>query len=267
MKIIVCVKQILDPELPPSAFEIDKERKRAKIGKHAQVIDPYSANALELALQIKEKKGDVKVTAITFGDSKAEDALRKSLGVLVDEAVHVLYEKDAVPDSYATAKVLATAIQNLKKYDLILCGRQAGDWDAGMVGSLIGEYLSIPSVCFASKIHLHEDGIKIERYVEGGTQILSSGFPVLVTVTNDESNVIRIAKVKDVMRAHRKPIRKLDLDQLEISLQSISNKTAYADMQDLFIPEQEVHCEIIEGEDSQEKVDKLLSALKEKKLL
>ncbi len=266
MKIAVCVKQILDPELPPSAFEIDKTLQQAKTGNKAQVLDPYSGNALELALQLKDKRPDVKVTALTFGNSKAEDVLRKCLGVLVDEAIHVLYERMLVPDSYATAMVLAAAIERTGPYDLILCGRQAGDWDAGLIGSLLGEMLSMPSVCFVSKLDFSDHGIMIERYVDGGTQVLASDMPVLVTVTNDETNVIRIAKVKDVMKAHRKPILRLEPNQLDIPEADIALVKASAGIQDLFIPEQVSNCEIIEGEDPGEKVEKLLVGLKQQKL-
>ncbi len=174
MKIAVCVKQILDPELPPSAFEIDATLMRAKIGKHAQVIDPYSGNALEVALQLKDQRPDVQVTAISFGDSKVEDSLRKCLGVLADEAVHVLNGPDIVADSYATAKILAAAIKRTGPFDLILCGRQAGDWDQGLLGPLLAEALSLPSVCFASRLDFSDAGIKIQRYVDGGTQVLEA---------------------------------------------------------------------------------------------
>jgi electron transfer flavoprotein beta subunit len=266
MKIAVCVKQILDPELPPSAFEIDSTLMRATIGKHAHVIDPYSGNALELALQLKDKRQDVQVTAMTFGNSKAEDTLRKCLGVLADEAVHVLNGRDIVADTYATAKILAAAIKRTGPFDLILCGRQAGDWDLGLLGSLLGETLSIPSVCFASKLDFSDIGIKIQRYVDGGTQVLEAKLPVLVTVTNDEFNVIRIAKVKDVMRAHRKPIQRFEPEQLGLSESEIGQVNAHAGIESLFIPKQISNCEIIEGEEPQAKVETLLSRLKENKV-
>ena len=266
MKIAVCVKQILDPELPPSAFEIDSKLLRAMTAKHAQVLDPYSGNALELALQIKDKMPDAEITALTFGNKKAEDTLRKCLAVLADNAVHVLNEQDLLPDSYATAKILATAIDRTGPFDLIICGRQAGDWDAGLLGSLLAKNLSIPSICFASKLDLSEGEIKLERYVDGGTQILKAKLPAMVTVTNDENNVIRIAKVKDVMRAHRKPIEIFALSQLGISEKELGEIKAHAGMDGLFIPEHVSDCEIIEGNEPQEKVEKLLGRLKENKV-
>ncbi len=266
MKVAVCVKQILDPELPPSVFEIDPTLKRAKIGKHALVLDPYSSNALELALQLKDKDDSVQITALTFGSTKAEDILRKCLAVLVDEAIHIMNEQDVVTDTYATAKVLAATLKHTGPYDLILCGRQAGDWDAGLVGPVLGEMLSLPTVCFASKLEMTENGLKIERYVEGGTQVLEAQLPLVVTVTNDDSNVLRIAKARDVLKAHRKPIKRINPDELGISADELVKTLAYDEIESIFIPEQTIHCEIIDGEDVAEKVDILLSRLKEKKV-
>lgn len=267
MKIAACIKQILDPELPPSAFEIDPELMRAKAGKHAQVIDPYSGNALELALQLKDRRPNVKVTALTFGNVKAEESLRKCLGVLADEAIHVIDETDGVPDTFATAKILAAAIRETGPFDLILCGRQAGDWDAGLLGSVLGETLSIPSVGFAFKLDFSGGKITIHRYVDGGTQILEATPPVLVTVTNDESNVIRIAKVKDVMRAHRMPVRKFKPEDLGLASSGAGLVMAHAGLDSLFVPKQVSNCEIIAGEEPQIKVETLLSRLKGNKVL
>jgi electron transfer flavoprotein beta subunit len=102
--------------------------------------------------------------------------------------------------------------------------------------------------------------------VDGGTQVLEAKVPVLVTVTNDESNVIRIAKVKDVMRAHRKPIQCYEPGELGMSEEEIGQIKAHAGMEGLFIPDQVSDCEIIEGEEPQEKVETLLSRLKGNKV-
>ena len=139
MKVVVCMKHILDPELPPSSFEIDSEKKQAKIGKYPFVLNPYDENALEMALQLKEKKEDVHIIALIFGEAKAEESLRRALGVLADEAVHIVQETDQHIDAFGTAQVLAAGISAIGPVNLIICGRMAGDWDAGLVGSLLAE--------------------------------------------------------------------------------------------------------------------------------
>lgn len=267
MRVVVCLKQILDPEIPPSVFEIDLELKRAKIGNHALVINPFDENALEMALQLKEKNDKVHVIALTYGSERAEEALRKALGVLADEAVHVLKDNNCEEDSYATAKILAVAIKKIGPVDLVMCGRQAGDWDAGQVGSLLAEELGFPSCCFISKIDIKGDKLIFYRQVEGGTEVLESSMPALITVTNDESNVLRIGKVRDVMKAHRKPINKITLDELGIEKSIIEQPQAFTELKSLYIPVYDNVCEIIEGEEPEEKVENLIKKLKSQKVL
>ena len=267
MKVIVCMKHILDPELPPSAFEIDPDKKQAKIGKHAFVLNPYDENALEMALQLKEKTEDVQIIAMVFGEAKAEESLRRALGVLTDEAVHIVQEADRQTDAYGTAKVLAACIKTIGPVDLIMCGRMAGDWDAGLVGSLLAEALALPSICFISRLEINNRCLKVWRQVEGGTEILESPLPALVTVTNDESNVLRIAKVRDVMKAHRKPIQQFSLQDLNLNEPDTYQPEAYLELRALYLPVQDNVCEIIEGEEPEEKIDALLTKLKAQKIL
>ena len=267
MKVVVCMKHILDPELPPSSFEIEPEKRQAKIGKHAFVLNPYDENALEMALQLKEKKEGVRITALTYGETKAEESLRRALGVLADEAVHIVQETDQQADAYGTAKVLASCIKAIGPVDLILCGRMAGDWDAGLVGSLLAEALALPSICFISSLEVNDSRLRVWRQVEGGIEVLESPLPALVTVTNDESNVLRIAKVRDVMKAHRKPIQRFTLLELDVSDADIQQPGAYEELRDLYLPVQDNVCEIIEGEEPEGKIDALLTKLKAQKIL
>jgi electron transfer flavoprotein beta subunit len=267
MKIVVCIKHILDPELPPSAFELDDGRRSAKVGKSALVLDPYSGNALEMALQIKNQNDAVHVVALSYGGKKTEDSLRKALGVLADEAIHVVDQDENIPDAYGTARVLAAAIKKIEPVDLVLCGRQAGDWDDGMVGPLVAEYLEKPCVCFANKLDVSGDKLTVTRFVEDGTQVLEAVFPIVVTVTNDEKNVIRIGKVRNVMKAHRKPIEQMVTAELILNDDDAPKRRAFEELIELYQPVRESICEIVEGENPEEKAIILLEKLKARKAL
>lgn len=267
MHVVVCLKHILDPELPPGSFEIDPELKCARIGRHALVMSPFDANALEMALQLKDRSPDVRVTALTYGDAKAEESLRKALGVLADEAVHVMREEGSVEDSIGTAKILAAAVKSIGPADLVLCGRQAGDSDAGVVGSLIAEELGIPCICFAFKVEAEGGCVRVTRQAEGAVEVLKATLPAVVTATNDESNVLRIAKVRDVMKSHRMPVRVLTLEELGVEASLSARRLSCADIKGLYTPAQENVCRIMEGEEPEEKIEQLLLQLRNLKLL
>ncbi len=123
MSVIVCVKQIIDPETPPSAFKIDAEAKRAIPPRdRAPVLSPFDENAVEAALQIKETHGG-KLTVLCMGQDLVMDVVKKPLATGADELVLVQDEALEGGDSFARAYALATAIKKIAEFDLILCGR------------------------------------------------------------------------------------------------------------------------------------------------
>ena len=144
LRIIVCIKQVLDPEAPSSTFRVDSETKRVIPPKGVPpVLNPFDENALEAALRIKDTQG-AQITVISMGRNLAKPIVRKSLAAGADELI--LLEDDAFEDldSYSTAYILAVAIKKNGQYDLVLCGREAADTDAGQVGSGIAEILGHP---------------------------------------------------------------------------------------------------------------------------
>ena len=106
-------------------------------------------------------------------------------------------------DSWSTANALATAIKKIGEYDLIFCGRQAADWDAGQVGAGIAEILGIPSVTLAKKAEVADGKAKVERVVTDGYQVIEVGLPALITVSN-ELGEARYATLKGIMAAAKK---------------------------------------------------------------
>ncbi|HTL16282.1 MAG TPA: electron transfer flavoprotein subunit beta/FixA family protein, partial [Patescibacteria group bacterium] len=138
MNILVCLKQILDPEIPLRDFKIDAVRCEAQRGSAGLVMNIFCANALETALQFRERHGG-KITAISFGDASAEEVLRKALALRVDNAVLITRDNSGRIEPMVAARVLAAAARKLGSVDLILTGREAGDWGEGQTGGLIAE--------------------------------------------------------------------------------------------------------------------------------
>jgi electron transfer flavoprotein beta subunit len=253
MNIVVCIKQILDPEVPARDFRVDSVRREAERGSANLVPNIFCENALETALQFREAHGG-KITAITCGPAGAEDVLRKALALKADEAALVLNEAASNPDPLFVARALAAGIRKLGPFDLVMTGREAGDWGAGQTGGLLAEELGLPSISFAESL---EPGsvagtLKVKRQTDSGWELLESTTPLLVTITNHEKNVPRIPKTRDVMQSFRKPISKWTLADLDIDPASA---TSFYEVAELFIPRKETQCEFIAGETLDEKIE------------
>jgi len=144
MRIIVCLKQVPDPTSSSSGTTVDTEAKRVIVPQGTPpVMNPYDENALEAALLIKDAQGAT-ITVISAGKNLAKPVLRKSIASGADELILLDDAAFENLDSYATAHLLAAVIKEIGEYDLILCGRQASDTDAGQVGSGIGRNLEDP---------------------------------------------------------------------------------------------------------------------------
>lgn len=133
MKIVVTLKHVPDPDIPPTHFRVDEAaRKVVPPSGVTPVMNGYDANALEAALRLKEQQGGT-VTVLTIGGAEARDTLKRAIAMGADAAFHVQDAALVDADSATTAQVLAAAISKIGEYDLILAGRQASDTDAGQV--------------------------------------------------------------------------------------------------------------------------------------
>jgi electron transfer flavoprotein beta subunit len=252
MNIVVCMKQILDPEISVRDFRIDTARREAERGSAALVTNIFCENALETALQFREAHGG-KITALTCGSDSAEDVLRKSLALRADEAV-LIASPAANPDPLFVAQTLAAGIRKIGSFDIVLCGREAGDWGAGQTGALLAEELGVPCVAFAESFEpAAETGkIRVKRQTDSGWELFESATPLVMTITNHEHNVPRIPKTRDVMQSYRKPLTKWTLADLGIDPVS---SNGYYSVGDLFIPQKETHCDFISGDTLEAKID------------
>lgn len=264
MDIVVCMKQVLDPEISTSQFRIDPVKKR-QIGEGlALVISVYDEHALEVALKIKEDVGG-RVRALSLGEPTATQALRKALAMGADEATLVSDPALLGTDAPGVAAVLAAAIQKMGRYDLVLCGCESADWGHKAVGPLLAEELSIPCVTFASRIEVKGDRIVLRKVVEDGYELIESSLPVLATITSDETNIPRYPKVRDIMLAAKKPIEIWTAANLGLDLSKV--EATRIELKELYIPVRESRCEIIEGETPEEMAEKLALRLRELKVI
>lgn len=215
LNVIVCVKQVYDPEAPPSAFKVDEEKKKVIVASGiSPVLNPFDENALEAALGIKGiKLAQIKV--ISLGRDLAEPVLRKCLAVGADELILLKDNAFGDLDSYSTAYVLSTAIRKLGPYDLILSGTQASDTNAGIVNLGIAEILGIPAISLARRIEITDNKVKVERILSDGWQVVETPMPALVTVT-PAIGELRTPGLKELIEARKRAITTWQLSDLGV---------------------------------------------------
>ncbi len=264
MDVIVCVKQVLDPEIPPRDFRIDPATNQPVQGNARMVMDSYSENALEMAVQLKERTPGKRITAITVGDKPAEEALRRALSFTADAAVRVWDPRLALADGAVIGHVLALAIKALGGDALILTGRQAGDVEEGLVGPILAEELGYPCITLVSRLALEGGQVRATRETGDGHAVLQVPVRAVLTVTSSEANVPRLPKVKDAMLAKSKPIKLLGLGDIGAEPDRLQPGTR---LERAFIPENDVACEILPGDEGPAQAAILASRLQELKIL
>lgn len=263
MNIIVCVKQVMDPETPASAFAIDSDAKRVvPVPGIPPIVNGFDENAVEAALIIKAA-GEAKITIISVGNGFVMDVMKKPLSMGADELILVQDELVQDLDPYATATVLTEAIKKVGEFDLILCGRQASDWDNAHVPLGVAEMLGLPSVTLAQKIEVTDDGIVVERALTDGYEVVEAPMPALVTVSN-ELGEPRYPTLRGIMTASRKTPTVWTAGDLGLSPDALAPKLQ---LTEIFIPVSDGRVEIVEGEDEADAGRKLALRLREEKLI
>jgi electron transfer flavoprotein beta subunit len=263
---IVCVKQVIDPEAPPASFKVDPAKNKVTLAPGvSSVIDPYAEYAVEAALRIKDAHGG-KITALSLGTELVSEVIKKPLAMGVDELILLEDEAFAEGDSWSTAYALAMAIRKVGDYDLIFCGRQASDWDAGQVGSGIAEILGLPSVTLARKIEITDGKVRVERVIDDGYETVEVSPPALITVSN-ELGEPRYPTIKGILVAKRKePIIWKPAD-IGVEPSQVGDAGRRTRLLKLFQPVHEARCEIVGGEGPEEAAANLAVKLREAKIL
>jgi electron transfer flavoprotein beta subunit len=261
MKILVCLKQILDPEVPVRDFRIDAARRQAERGSANLVTNIFCENALETALQLREANAEARITALTYGPPSVEAVVRKALAMKVDSAALVLNQEKENPDPLTVARVLAAGARQMGPFDVVLVGREAGDWGAGQTGALLAEELGAAFVAFVDKVERAGSSLKVRRQTDSGCEILEVEPPAVLTITNDEHNVPRIPKVRDVMMSGRQPLTRLTVAELGVDAAALVAGSGYYEVVELRIPQRESNCEFVAGDSLEQQVENLAERL------
>jgi electron transfer flavoprotein beta subunit len=211
------------------------------------VLDPFDEFGVELAIQLREKRGDVsEIVAMTLGPDKASEALRVALAMGADAGVHINDPKFESRNELFAAHVLAEAVKkDPDGFDLIVCGKYNIDLDAGAVGPALAEYLDWPHVGAVTGLDVSEDGKSLvaRRRIEGAEEVVECNLPALLTI---EKGLVepRYPSLPNLMKAKKKPVKVLTSSDLpgEDALR------AGTDFVSIAPPPPRPECKLIDGE-------------------
>ncbi|ELK22780.1 MULTISPECIES: electron transfer flavoprotein subunit beta/FixA family protein [Anoxybacillus] len=219
------------------------------------IINPYDEYAIEEAIQVRDQHGG-EVTVVTIGNEDAEKELRTALAMGADKAVLINIEDDVENrDQYTTAKVLAEYLKD-KEADLILAGNVAIDGGSGQVGPRVAELLGIPYVTTITKLEIDGTNVKVVRDVEGDEEVIETSLPLLVTAQQG-LNEPRYPSLPGIMKAKKKPLEELELDDLDLEEEDVEAKTKTIE---IFLPPKKEAGKILQG-DIADQVKELVSLL------
>ncbi len=264
MNIVVCVKQVIDPEAPPSTFKIDAASNKAEMHGVPPVIDPYGEYAVEASLRVKEAKGG-KITIICLGNKLSREVVKKPLAMGADELILLEDEAYVDGDSWSTATALAAAIKKMGEYDLILCGREASDTNSGQTGPGIAEILGLPCVTIARKIDITDGASRVERVTSDGYDVMEVPIPAVITVSN-EIGEPRYPTIKGIMAAKKIEPVVWKPDDIGIDSSRVGAAGQRTRLNKLFQPVHEGKCEMAEGDSAEEAAANLALKLREAKI-
>jgi electron transfer flavoprotein beta subunit len=174
--------------------------------------NPPDDNAIEEAVKIKEAGNAKEIVAVTIGEEKAQETVRKALAVCADRGIHV--KVDGVVEPLAVAKILQKIVDK-EKPDLVFMGKQAIDDDCNQTGQMLSALLSWPQATFASKIDIKDNKLEIIREIDEGLETIEVNVPAVVTC-DLRLNEPRYASLPNIMKAKKKPIDQMTAADLGV---------------------------------------------------
>ena len=247
MNIAVLIKMVPDTE---SKLEVNDGALIDQNFKY--MVNPYDEFAVEQAVQFKEAEGG-KVTLLSLfsEDSSIDTDLRKMLAIGADEIVVLRQNGYRGDKPLANAKVLSDAIKELN-IDLVLCGVQGIDYYQAATGTMVAQMLGIPNISGVTSLEYNSGTLKAKRQIEGGLQTVETPTPAVITCQKD-MNKVRFPALKDIMMSKRKPFENKNVDSID-SNDALTSESS--------LPPARDGGEIIDGENAEDKVNKLIEKLK-----
>ena len=213
MKILVAVKRVIDYNVQIRV----KEDGSGIVTENVKMsTNPPDDNAIEEAVKIKEAGKATEVIAITIGEEKSQETVRKALAVGADRGIHV--KADGIIEPLAVSKILQKIVEK-EKPDLVFMGKQAIDDDCNQTGQMLSALLDWPQATFASKIDVKDGKLEVTREIDEGLETIEVNTPAIVTC-DLRLNEPRYASLPNIMKAKKKPIEQINASDLGVDISS-----------------------------------------------
>ena len=211
MKILVPVKRVVDYNVK---VRVKNDNSGVELDNVKMSMNPFDEIAVEEALRLKEKGVATEVIAISIGATQVQETIRNALAMGADSGIFVEVNDHLEPLS--VAKII-TSVAKKENVDLIILGKQAIDDDMNATGQMVSAMLGWPQATFASKVEVTDKTIKVSREVDGGTENIEVTIPAIIT-TDLRLNEPRYASLPNIMKAKKKPINEVKIDDLKIDI-------------------------------------------------
>jgi len=209
MKILVAVKRVIDYNVQ---IRVKEDGTGVVTDNVKMSTNPPDDNAVEEAVKIKEAGKATEVVAVTIGEEKAQETVRKALAVGADRGIHV--KVDGTIEPLGVSKLLQKVVEK-ENPDLVFMGKQAIDDDCNQTGQMLSALLKWPQATFASKIDVKDGKLEVVREIDEGLETIEINVPAIVTC-DLRLNEPRYASLPNIMKAKKKPIEQLNAADLGV---------------------------------------------------
>ena len=211
MKILVAVKRVIDYNVQ---IRVKEDGSGVVTDNVKMSTNPPDDNAIEEAVKIKEAGKATEIVAITVGEEKAQETVRKALAVGADKGIHV--KTKFVLEPLAVSKIIQKIVEK-EKPDLVFMGKQAIDDDCNQTGQMLSALLNWPQATFASNIEVKDNSLEVTREIDEGLETVEINIPAIVTC-DLRLNEPRYASLPNIMKAKKKPIEEINVSDLGIDI-------------------------------------------------
>jgi electron transfer flavoprotein beta subunit len=262
VKICVLVK-----EVPDAAVEKRMDPGSKRLDRSGETtLNQFDTHAIEAAMQIREGGVEVEeIVAVTMAPSDAGRTLNKAVALGADRSVHLTDEALSGSDVCATGYALAKVLES-ESPDLVLLGQQSADGECYTIGAVVADHLKMPSLTQVIKLDVEDGKLRCERQAEYGYDTVSVELPAVISV-GDAINEPRYPSLKAIMGAKKKPLEAKAAGDVGIEPGMVGEEGSKTAVLAINPPPQKAAGEIIEDEDTNETVERVVAWLEERKLL